>query len=58
MFAMLSTLYNSPAYHFFTNIANIVLIIAGFIKIREVLLKKIDSVCPDPVGREQLNEEV
>lgn len=35
------TLYNSPVYDFFINIANIVLIIAGFIKIREVLLKRI-----------------
>lgn len=58
MLDMLLTLYNSPGYHFFTNIVNIILIIAGFIKIREVLLKKFDSVCSDPVGREQLNEEV
>lgn len=58
MFAMLSTLYNFPVYDFFINIANIVLIIAGFIKIREVLIKKQESACSDLVCREQLNEEV
>lgn len=56
--SFISNLYNSPVFDFFINIANIVLIIAGFIKIQEVLFKKQDSVCSDPVGREQLNEEV
>lgn len=40
---MLSNIYNSPVFDFFINIANIVLIIAGFIKIWEVLFKKENS---------------
>lgn len=39
--SFISNLYNSPVYDFFINIANIVLTVAGFIKIRELLIKRL-----------------